>query len=155
LIGKAALTRLAEARPIEGEIAVSSIPVALPARKPTGTYIAAVAQLGGTFGQARALVDGLMPTKTAITTVRIGPVLLVGMPCEPTAELGLQLKSEARAAGYGTPVIVALTNDWLAYALMPEQYRRGNYEAMMSFYGDQLGPTLLGALKSGLPKSPR
>ena len=82
--------------------------------------------------------------------VRVGDLLLVGMPCEPTAELGLQVKAMARKAGYANTAVVALTNDWLGYALMPEQYRKGNYEAMMSFYGDQLGPTLLQAVQSGL-----
>ena len=67
------------------------------------------------------------------------------MPCEPVADLGLQVKAAARKAGYARPGIVALTNDWLAYALMPDQYRKGNYEAMMSFYGDQFGPALLTA----------
>ena len=51
-----------------------------------------------------------------------------------------------------TPAVVALANDWLAYALMPEQYKRGNYEAGMSFYGETLGPTLLTALDTGLKK---
>ena len=56
----------------------------------------------------------------------------------------------ATPPGSSTPAVVALTNDWLAYALEPEQYRKGNYEAMMSFYGDQLGPTLLQSVQSGL-----
>ena len=86
--------------------------------------------------------------------VRIGDLLLVGMPCEPTAELGLQVKEMARKAGYVSPAVVALTNDWLGYALMPEQYRKGNYEAMMSFYGDQLGPTFLQAIENGLKAPP-
>lgn len=134
--------------------AVRSIPVSLPPHKPTGMYAAAVAQLGGTFDQAKALVDALMPVKTSITTVRIGRLLLIGIPCEPTADLGLRLKAEARAAGYPEPKIVALTNDWLAYALMPDQYRKGNYEAMMSFYGDQLGPTLISAFRVGIKRPP-
>lgn len=129
--------------------------VALPPRKPNAMYIAAAGQLGATFAQARSLVDSMMPAATTITMVRIGNLLLIGMPCEPTAELGLRVKEMARAAGYTRPAVVALTNDWLAYALMPEQYRKGNYEAMMSFYGDQLGPKLLQAVESALkPRQP-
>jgi neutral ceramidase len=129
---------------------VWSTDVQLPARKPNAMYIAAAGQLGATFSQARALVDALMPTSTTITMLRVGGLLLIGVPCEPTAELGLRMKAMAKAAGYAHPAVVALTNDWLAYALMPDQYRKGNYEAMMSFYGDQLGPTLLAAVKSAL-----
>jgi hypothetical protein len=134
----------------DGALSAWTVEVKLPARKPNAMFIAAVGQLGGTFAQARALVDGLMPTQTTITMVRAGKLLLLGVPCEPTANLGLQMKAMARKAGYSTPAVVALTNDWLAYALEPEQYRKGNYEAMMSFYGDQLGPTLLQAVQSGL-----
>jgi hypothetical protein len=124
--------------------------VQLPPRKPNGMFIAAAGQLGATFAQARAIVDTMMPASTTITMVRIGNLLLIGVPCEPTAELGLQVKSMARKAGYKSPAIVALTNDWLGYALMPEQYQKGNYEAMMSFYGDQLGPALLKGVEAGL-----
>ncbi len=131
-------------------LSIWPVEVKLPARKPNAMFIAAAGQLGATFAQARALVDTLMPTTSTVTMVRIGTLLLIGMPCEPTADLGLQIKAMARKAGYPNPAVVALTNDWLAYALMPEQYRKGNYEAMMSFYGDQLGPTLLQAVQTGL-----
>jgi neutral ceramidase len=131
-------------------LSVWPVEVQLPARKPNGMFLAAAGQLGASFAQARALVDTLMPKTTTLTMVRIGRLLLIGTPCEPTAELGLQMKSMARKAGYANPAVVALTNDWLAYALMPEQYQKGNYEAMMSFYGDQLGPTLLRAVETGL-----
>ena len=49
--------------------------------------------------------------------------------------------------------VVALTNDWLAYCLTPEQYRAGKYEAVMSFYGEPFGPTLLDGVKAGLTRS--
>jgi len=134
----------------DAELSVWQTSVDLPPRKPNGMFIAAAGQLGATFAQARAIVDTLMPKSTTITMVTIGNLLLIGMPCEPTAELGLQVKSMARKAGFKTPAVVALTNDWLAYALMPEQYQKGNYEAMMSFYGDQLGPALLKGVEAGL-----
>jgi neutral ceramidase len=131
-------------------LSVWSVDVQLPARKPNGMFLAAAGQLGASFAQARALVDALMPKTTTITMVKLGRLLLIGTPCEPTAELGLQMKAMARKAGVANPAVVALTNDWLAYALMPEQYQKGNYEAMMSFYGDQLGPALLRGVEAGL-----
>ena len=125
-------------------------PVSLPPRKPSAYFVLAAAQFGVSFQQAKQFVNGLMPEKTQLSFAQIGDLLLMGFPCEPTAEIGLAAKAAARKAGFQHPAIVALTNDWLAYALTPEQYRAGKYEASMSFYGDQLGPTLLTALNAGL-----
>jgi hypothetical protein len=124
--------------------------VTLPPRKPNGLFLAAAAEIGATIAQARQFVTALMPEKTAFGFVRVGDLLLIGCPCEPVTALGREMKAAARQAGAATPAIVALSNDWLGYALTPEQYRDGNYETAMSFYGDQLGPTLLTALKAGL-----
>jgi hypothetical protein len=125
-------------------------PVNLPPRKPNALFLLAAAQFGASVQQAKQLVNGLMPEQTQLSFVRVGDLLLMGFPCEPTGELGLEAKAAARKAGFGTPAVVALVNDWLAYALTPEQYRAGKYEAGMSFYGDQLGPILLVALEAGL-----
>ncbi len=126
------------------------IEVTLPPRKPHGTFIVAAATFGATFAEARALVDALMPTKTILTLVKVGDVLLIGFPCEPTGDIGLEAKAAARAAGIKQPCVVALVNDWLGYCLTPEQYRAGKYEATMSFYGETIGTTMLDALREGL-----
>jgi hypothetical protein len=135
--------------------ALWTMPVILPPRKASAMFIIAAGQAGGTPEQARALVNSLMPTTTTLTFARLGDLLLMGFPCEPSAEIGLAARDAARKAGVLLPAVVALTNDWLAYCLMPQQYRAGKYEAMMSFYGDQFGPTLLAALTDGLTKGPR
>jgi hypothetical protein len=127
-----------------------SAKVTLPPRKPSAMFIIAAGQLGATPETAKALVNGLMPTTSQVTLARVGDLLLMGFPCEPSAEIGLAAKDAARKSGYARPAVVALTNDWLAYCLMPQQYRAGKYEATMSFYGDQFGPALLGALVAGL-----
>ena len=125
------------------------IEVTLPPRKPHGTFIVAAASLGATFAQARALVNTLMPTKTTLTCVGIGDLLLIGFPCEPTGDIGISAKSLAKKAGYTNPCVVALVNDWLGYCLTPEQYRAGKYEATMSFFGETIGTTLLAGLEKG------
>jgi hypothetical protein len=127
--------------------------VTLPPRKPNALFFVAAADFGASIAEARTLVTRLMPEKTELGFVRVGDLLLIGMPCEPTGELGLAAKAAARKAGYAHPAVVALANDWLGYALTPEQYRAGNYEAAMSFYGEPLGPTLLSALKKGVQAS--
>ena len=124
--------------------------VALPPRRPHPLFLVAAGQLGATFGQAQALVTGLMPTETALSFAKIGGLLLMGFPCEPTGEIGLAAKKLARRAGHKTSAVVALTNDWLAYCVTPAQYRAGKYEASMSFYGADFGPLLLQAVASGL-----
>ena len=124
--------------------------VALPPRKPNALFYLAAAQLGASQETAKQLVNGLMPEATTLHYVRIGDLLLMAFPCEPTAAIGLKAKELARKAGYKTPAVVALTDDWLAYCVTPEQYRAGKYESMMSFYGDQIGPTLLTALETGV-----
>ena len=129
--------------------------VTLPPRKPNALFFLAAAQLGASMTQARELVNSLMPTTTQITFVRVGGLLLMGFPCEPSANIGLAAKQLARNAGVKTPAVVALTNDWLAYALTPEQYKAGKYEAVMSFYGEPFGPTLLDGVKTGLAQTPK
>lgn len=129
--------------------------VNLPPRRPNGLFFLAAAQLGISPDQAKQLVHQLMPEHTHVHFARIGDLLLIGLPCEPTGALGLQVKARAQQAGWHTPVVVALTNDWLGYALLPEQYRAGGYEASMSFFGERLGPVLLDAVSAGLPSRPR
>jgi hypothetical protein len=125
-------------------------PVDLPPRKPNALFIIAARSFGATMAQAQEIVRQLMPTTTTIGFFRVGDLLLICFPCEPTGELGLAAKQAASKAGYAVPAVVALADDWLAYALTPGQYREGNYEAGMSFYGDQLGPVLLRAVDQGL-----
>lgn len=122
----------------------------LPPRKPNGLFYAAAGSLGISIPQAKQFVNALMPTKTCLTFAQIGGILLMGFPCEPTAELGLKAKALARKFGYQYPLVVALTNDWLGYALMPEQYKNGGYETGMSFYGEKFGDVLLAEVEKGL-----
>ena len=150
-VGRVALELLStmKVRP-DASLAAWTQTVVLPPRKANALFLAAAAALGATLPQARQFVTGLMPERSRLGFVRIADLLLMGFPCEPTSTLGLTAKAAARRAGFVRPAVVALANDWLAYALTPEQYREGKYEAMMSFYGDQLGPTLLDALETGL-----
>ncbi len=113
-------------------------------------YLLAAGQLGATIPQAKELVNSLMPEKTSVQLIRIDDFLFVGMPCEPTAEVGVKIREIVGNAGYKRVGIIALANDWLAYCLMPEQYKKGNYEAMMSFYGDQFAPVLLSGLEAAM-----
>lgn len=132
------------------EISAWSAPVTLPPRRPNGLYLVAAAGLGIPIDRARLLVTRLMPERSQLSCVRIGKLLMLGFPCEPTADLGLEARKIGIAAGYRHVDVVALVNDWLAYALTPGQYHEGGYEVGMSFYGDQLGPRLLDAVATAV-----
>jgi len=39
-------------------------------------------------------------------------------------------------------VVGGLADEWVSYILSAEQYRKGGYEASVSFYGEQLGQVI-------------
>jgi hypothetical protein len=127
----------------------------MPARTPHPFFLLAAGNLGATQQQAKELVDRLMPEKVEISFVQVGDLLLMGVPGEPTAPVGLQAKEAARARSVKHPAIVALTNGWIGYIVTPAQYKAGRYEPTMSFYGDQVGVKILDGLKAGLERVTR
>lgn len=101
------------------------------------------------------LLEQLFPGQTHCTTLRIGSVAIVGVPGEMAAGLGLQIKSAVREK-LGVPhvVIGGLADEWISYMLAPEEYRKGGYEASVSFYGETLGPIVVeAAIRSAIPLS--
>jgi hypothetical protein len=73
--------------------------------------------------------------------VRVGDALFYGLPAEPTSALGASLR--ARTDNASVPFVVAHANDWMGYAVAPDEYERGGYEACMSFFGPGIGPWLV------------
>jgi len=72
------------------------------------------------------------------------------------AGLGLEIKSKLREAGIRHPVIGGLANEWISYILSAEEYNKGGYEASVSFYGADLGRTIVeGTLKAAIPLANR
>lgn len=102
---------------------------------------------------------GAGPT-TLIQTVAVGDALLIAVPGEMIAELGLQLKAHARELGWNYPLVVGLANDHLGYFLTEAEFRKGGYEAGVSFFGPAFGEVLtddlsrLVAVTSGRPEPP-
>jgi len=119
---------------------------------PHPLFLLASVALRATPDQARALVRRMMPQRIEATFVRIGDLLLMGLPGEPTAAVGLEAKRLARERGVRTPAVVALTNGWLGYLVTEAQYRAGEYEATMSFYGPEIGARMLDAVRRGLER---
>jgi len=117
--------------------------IALPARTAHPSFM----QTGGAeYGldeqKIQALLDQVFPTKTSISAVRVGDLLIVGTPGEMIAELGLDIKSKLKKAGIPYPVIGGLANEWISYFLTEAEYHQGGYESSVSFYGPTLGSNI-------------
>ncbi|MCD6597916.1 MAG: neutral/alkaline non-lysosomal ceramidase N-terminal domain-containing protein [Bacteroidales bacterium] len=93
----------------------------------------------------QALLDQVFPQQTSIGTCKLGDLLIVGIPGEMTAELGLKIKEKLKTKGVKYPVIGGLANQWVSYILSEKEYKKGGYEASVSFYGSKLGDVMVKA----------
>jgi hypothetical protein len=83
---------------------------------------------------SRRLVDD----DAALTLVRVGPVVVQGVPCDLTAGFGRQLKQAAASRGW-QPVLIGFANDYIGYCLPEPLYETGEYEATLAFNGPHAG----------------
>ena len=86
-------------------------------------------------------VEAFLPRRTLFQALRLGDACLLTFPAEPSTELGDAARRLAPAGC--VPFVIAHANDWLGYALTPEDYARGGYEADLSIPGPGFGPWLL------------
>jgi len=100
--------------------------------------------------QALAFVEQAFPNKVTISALRIGSLVMVGIPGEMTSALGMKIRTELESSGKVTALVVGLVNDVVGYILPPEEYDQGGYEATASFYGRTLGTLMTeSAIKAG------
>ena len=85
----------------------------------------------------RLLFHNLFHKESIFQAVRMNGWTLVGIPAEISTELGRQIKDKVPAR---VTMLACLANDTLGYALTPEEYKKGGYEACMSFFGKKTGP---------------
>ncbi len=90
-----------------------------------------------------AMLQALFPPEIELSAFQIGEMIGVGIPGEPAATIGLQVKEKLQQAGVEHGVVVGLANDYIGYILMPPSYAAGGYEATVSFYGPELGPEIV------------
>lgn len=99
------------------------------------------------------VVSLMAPTKTFSGSLRLGDLLVVGIPGEMAAQLGMSIKSQVVAAWLSPAsvrhvVIGGLANEWISYILPADEYNKGSYEASVSFYGETLAQVMVeGAVK--------
>jgi len=95
----------------------------------------------------RTFLDALQPTETRSTSLRVGDLVILGVPGEMAAQLGLDAKKKVRQiTGASAVTIGGLADEWVSYILPPDEYRKGGYEASVSFYGDTLGSVIMDGL---------
>lgn len=91
-----------------------------------------------------ALLEQLNPAQTHSTCLRLGDLEVLGVPGEMAAQLGMEIKSKVEQFTDARAITIGgLADEWVSYILPAEEYRKGGYEASMSFYGESLGSTLV------------
>jgi neutral ceramidase len=106
-------------------------------------------EYGLTEDLLREMLPKLFPTKTASLSLRVGDLVIVGIPGELCTQKGLEIKHRTREiTGAQHPIIGGLADEWIGYIIPIEQYKMGQYEASMSFYG----PTLIDVIVTGAVK---
>ncbi len=103
---------------------------------------------GAEYGLDESMMKGfvhrLVPEQTHSTCLRLGDLVIMGVPGEMAAQSGLDIKAKARQITGATCVTIGgLADEWVSYVLPANEYRKGGYEASMSFYGETLGSTLV------------
>jgi hypothetical protein len=108
------------------------------------------AEYGLTEELLREMLPRLFPARVESVSLRLGELVIVGIPGEMAAALGRQLRAvAAQKTGAAYSTVGGLADVWISYMLPAEEYRRGGYEASVSFYGETLGQTIVeGALES-------
>ncbi len=90
---------------------------------------------------AKSLLLG--KARTYLQAIALGGVVLLALPGEFIAELGLDLKARARKLGFASAIAMGLANDHLGYVLTEAEHAKGGYEVTVSFYGEKFGPLVV------------
>lgn len=101
----------------------------------------------------KVIMDALGPKKVGIGAVRIGDLIISGIPGELVAELGVKVKQSLKNDEIKHVAIGGLASEWISYILTKEEYvNGGGYESSVSFYGPDLGDIITSAvIKNSLP----
>lgn len=98
------------------------------------------AEYGLTKEKVKYVLDALAPPSAGVAAVRIGNLIIAGIPGEMAAGLGMKIKQSVENNGIEHVTIGGLANEWISYILTAKQYSNGaGYESSVSFYGPGLG----------------
>jgi hypothetical protein len=100
-------------------------------------------EYGMNENSVKIIMDMLCPKSVEISSVRLGDLIIAGVPGEMTAVLGRKIKKALVSGDVKNVAIGGLANEWISYILDEKQYLHGEgYESSMSFYGPDLGKIL-------------
>ena len=110
-------------------------------------------EYGLTESSVKIVMNILCPERVGVGVLRIGDLIIAGVPGEMTAILGKKIKNALALGKVKQVAIGGLANEWISYILEKNQYLNGEgYESSMSFYGPDLGAVLSeGIIRNGLP----
>lgn len=83
----------------------------------------------------------MRPTRSFLNLGQLDGMLLVPLPAELTAELGIALRVKLAEKGVNS-LLLGYANGYLGYAVTPGQYASGSYEAGMTWYGAEFSQVL-------------
>lgn len=101
----------------------------------------------GSLQFPRWLSQPLVDDDATLTAILMDPVLLIGVPCDLSAELGLELKRYVRARNY-QPLLIGFANDYIGYCVPEHLYWTDSYEASMAFNGPKAGEMVVKELET-------
>lgn len=93
-----------------------------------------------------APIPFLVSHRLHVQAVRIGDLLLGGVPGEPVMALGKMLKDKVKDLGLSQPFMLSHANDWTGYIFTPEQYERQQGRSNQGAYGANQGVYIVGRL---------
>jgi hypothetical protein len=136
MFAEQAVDSLGGARAIEGSWSVSRRNVRLPRaninikgcveQKSIQKFI---------LSSLRLHLGPLLNRDTHVLSIRLGDMVMMTWPGEPTTLLGLELRRLAREAGAAQSWVLGLSNDHMAYFTTPEEYAHSSYESCSSLHG--------------------
>jgi hypothetical protein len=94
-------------------------------------------------------LDPLVTSRFRFAGLRLGDLVLLGVPGEPITAVGQRLHEEARAAGLDAWVL-GLTNGHMGYVTTAEEYDQGGYEAWLTLYGRETADDVVDAFREVL-----
>ena len=83
------------------------------------------------------IADLFFDRRTSLALAVIGDRLLVGVPCDLSAEIGAAWKAQAARLGRRA-VILGFANDYVGYVIPGMYYDTSHYEARLSFNGPDM-----------------
>jgi hypothetical protein len=107
---------------------------------------------GREYGLSEAIMGDLLsklsPSETTSGSVRLGDLVIVGIPGEMASGLGMRIKSETKAiTGAQHAVIGGLANEWISYILTAESYiREVITRPVRALNGPELGDRVMKAV---------